>query len=183
MVGLTHGFYRYPARFSPQFARSAIEAFTEPLDTVLDPFMGGGTSAVEALGLGASVCRKRYQRAWAVCDAHQDYAVVRARRRRFDGMGIRPRGKWQRSGLGGPQGHLVSLPGQHTLVDSQGNRHGAGKSVLSQQSTPSGFRQVGSSQNCSMGAGLQGQSSFEQRIPHNANFQHGANAGVRAQLP
>jgi DNA methylase len=52
VAGLTHGFYRYPARFSPQFARSAIEAFTEPLDTVLDPFMGGGTAAVEALGLG-----------------------------------------------------------------------------------------------------------------------------------
>src|SRR5580658_8960929 len=50
--GLTHGFYRYPARFSPVFARSAIEAFTKPMDTVLDPFMGGGTSAVEALGLG-----------------------------------------------------------------------------------------------------------------------------------
>ena len=52
VAGLTHGFYRYPGRFSPQFARSAIEAFTEPLDTVLDPFMGGGTAAVEALGLG-----------------------------------------------------------------------------------------------------------------------------------
>lgn len=52
VAGLTHEFYRYPARFSPQFARSAIEAFTEPLDTVLDPFMGGGTAAVEALGLG-----------------------------------------------------------------------------------------------------------------------------------
>lgn len=52
VVGLTHGFYRYPARFSPQFARSAIEAFTRPMDTVMDPFMGGGTAAVEALGLG-----------------------------------------------------------------------------------------------------------------------------------
>jgi hypothetical protein len=52
VVGLTHGFYRYPARFSPQFARAAVEAFTKPLDTVMDPFMGGGTSAVEALGLG-----------------------------------------------------------------------------------------------------------------------------------
>ena len=52
VVGLTHGFYRYPARFSPQFARSVIEAFTQPMDTVMDPFMGGGTAAVEALGLG-----------------------------------------------------------------------------------------------------------------------------------
>jgi hypothetical protein len=28
--GLTHDFYRYPARFSPQFARKAIELFTHP---------------------------------------------------------------------------------------------------------------------------------------------------------
>ena len=26
--GLTHEFYRYPARFSPTFVRGAIEAFT-----------------------------------------------------------------------------------------------------------------------------------------------------------
>ena len=28
--GLTHGIYRYPARFSPVFARAAIELFTKP---------------------------------------------------------------------------------------------------------------------------------------------------------
>lgn len=50
--GLTHGFYRYPARFSPLFARAAIEAFTDPGDVVMDPFMGGATTPVEALALG-----------------------------------------------------------------------------------------------------------------------------------
>jgi hypothetical protein len=49
VAGHTHNFYRYPARFSPQFARAAVEAFSEPGDTVLDPFVGGGTAAVEAL--------------------------------------------------------------------------------------------------------------------------------------
>ncbi len=44
-----HEFYRYPARFSPEFVRSAIEVFTEPGDLVLDPFVGGGTTAVEAM--------------------------------------------------------------------------------------------------------------------------------------
>jgi hypothetical protein len=34
--GLTHGFYKYPARFSPAFAGAAIKAFTEPGDLVLD---------------------------------------------------------------------------------------------------------------------------------------------------
>jgi len=50
--GLTHNFYRYPARFSPLFARAAIEAFSQPGDVILDPFMGGGTTLVEASALG-----------------------------------------------------------------------------------------------------------------------------------
>jgi hypothetical protein len=53
--GLTHGFYRYPARFSPLFVRAAIEAFTDRGDLVLDPFMGGATTPVEALALGRRV--------------------------------------------------------------------------------------------------------------------------------
>lgn len=50
--GLTHNFYRYPARFGAEFAREAIRYFTKNGDVVLDPFMGGGTTAVEALGAG-----------------------------------------------------------------------------------------------------------------------------------
>jgi DNA modification methylase len=52
--GLTHEFYRYPARFSPEFARTAIKSFTEPGDLVLDPFMGSGTTLVESFSLGRS---------------------------------------------------------------------------------------------------------------------------------
>ena len=47
-----HEFYRYPARFAPSFARAAMEAFTAPGDLILDPFVGGGTSLVEARLLG-----------------------------------------------------------------------------------------------------------------------------------
>ena len=50
--GLTHGFYKYPARFSPAFARAAVEAFTNPGDLVLDNHVGGGTTLVESLALG-----------------------------------------------------------------------------------------------------------------------------------
>src|SRR5712664_2888942 len=50
--GLTHGFYKYPARFSPIFAGAAIQAFTKPGDLVLDPHVGGGTTLVEALAAG-----------------------------------------------------------------------------------------------------------------------------------
>jgi hypothetical protein len=52
VVGYTHNFYRYPARFSPQFVRAAIEAFSQPGDVILDPFMGGGTTLIEARILG-----------------------------------------------------------------------------------------------------------------------------------
>lgn len=52
VCGLTHNFYRYPARFSPVLVRTAVEVFTDPGDLVLDPFMGGGTTLVEALALG-----------------------------------------------------------------------------------------------------------------------------------
>jgi DNA methylase len=50
--GLTHSLYKYPARFSPSFARSAIEIFTRPGDLVFDNHVGGGTTLVEALALG-----------------------------------------------------------------------------------------------------------------------------------
>lgn len=50
--GLTHNFYRYPARFSPNFARAAIENFSRRGDLVLDPFMGGGTTLLEAYASG-----------------------------------------------------------------------------------------------------------------------------------
>ena len=53
--GLTHGFYRYPARFSPQFASAAIKCFSKPGELILDPYMGGGTTVVEALATGRRI--------------------------------------------------------------------------------------------------------------------------------
>ncbi len=52
VTGLTHNFYKYPARFSPSFARQIVLAFSDPGDLVFDPFMGGGTTLVEARALG-----------------------------------------------------------------------------------------------------------------------------------
>lgn len=52
VAGLTHRFYRYPARFSPAFAGAAIDVFSQVGDVVLDPFMGGGTTVVEASAKG-----------------------------------------------------------------------------------------------------------------------------------
>ena len=50
--GLTHGFYRYPAATSPELVRELLLSYTDSDDLVLDPFMGGGTTVVEALAYG-----------------------------------------------------------------------------------------------------------------------------------
>ncbi len=46
---ITHGCHRYPAKFIPQLARRCIEAYTKENDLVCDPFMGCGTTLLEAL--------------------------------------------------------------------------------------------------------------------------------------
>lgn len=52
VTGLTHDFYKYPARYSPQFSKAAINVFSRPSDLVVDPFVGGGTLLVEARSSG-----------------------------------------------------------------------------------------------------------------------------------
>lgn len=50
--GLGHDFYPYPARLSPAIARTLIQHYSVPGDWVLDPFMGAGTTVIEALAAG-----------------------------------------------------------------------------------------------------------------------------------
>lgn len=45
----THAFHPYPGRFHPALPRTLLAATTAPGTRVLDPFMGGGTTLVEAL--------------------------------------------------------------------------------------------------------------------------------------
>ena len=49
---LTHYLFRYPAKFHAPVVRTLLERFTEPGETVLDPFCGSGTLMVEALTMG-----------------------------------------------------------------------------------------------------------------------------------
>jgi DNA modification methylase len=53
--GFTHNYYKYPARFAPTFVRTVIQQFSSPGDTILDPFLGGGTTVVEGLALNRRV--------------------------------------------------------------------------------------------------------------------------------
>ena len=46
---ITHGYYTYPAKFIPQLAARLIKRYSEPGDIVIDPFMGSGTTVVEAM--------------------------------------------------------------------------------------------------------------------------------------
>ena len=49
----THGFHPYPGRFHPHLPRTLLREFAEGRDfSILDPFMGGGTTLVEALAQG-----------------------------------------------------------------------------------------------------------------------------------
>ncbi len=53
--GLTHNFYRYPAKFSPEFAKEVIERFSQKGDCILNAFMGGDTTIVKAITTGRRV--------------------------------------------------------------------------------------------------------------------------------
>lgn len=46
---LTHGYHRYPAKFIPQLAARVIKENSQAGDLVCDPFMGSGTTLVEAI--------------------------------------------------------------------------------------------------------------------------------------
>ncbi len=48
----THGIHRYPAKFIPQIPRFCIDSLSKRGDTVLDPFMGSGTTLLEAYMTG-----------------------------------------------------------------------------------------------------------------------------------
>jgi DNA modification methylase len=46
---LTHGYHRYPAKYIPQLASRIIKENSQAGDLICDPFMGSGTTLVEAI--------------------------------------------------------------------------------------------------------------------------------------
>ncbi len=46
---ITHGYHRYPAKFIPQLASRIIKENSQAGDLICDPFMGSGTTLVEAI--------------------------------------------------------------------------------------------------------------------------------------
>ena len=45
----THALHKYPAKFFPELPRFIIQRYSRPGDLILDPFMGSGTTNLEAL--------------------------------------------------------------------------------------------------------------------------------------
>lgn len=52
---ITHGYYTYPAKFIPQIAEELIKTYSQKGDTIVDVFMGSGTTMVEGLILGRKI--------------------------------------------------------------------------------------------------------------------------------
>ena len=57
---ITHGYYTYPAKFIPQLAARLMREYSSAGDIIVDPFMGSGTTVVEALvnnriGIGTDI--------------------------------------------------------------------------------------------------------------------------------
>jgi len=57
---ITHGYYTYPAKFIPQLAARIIKGNSQECDIVIDPFMGSGTTVIEAIvnnriGIGVDI--------------------------------------------------------------------------------------------------------------------------------
>ena len=57
---ITHGYYTYPAKFIPQVAAKIMQDYSKEGDIIVDPFLGSGTTVVEALvnkriGIGVDV--------------------------------------------------------------------------------------------------------------------------------
>lgn len=57
---ITHGYYTYPAKFIPQLASRIIKEYSNKSDIIIDPFMGSGTTVIEAIvndrvGIGTDI--------------------------------------------------------------------------------------------------------------------------------
>lgn len=63
--------WRHPAMFSEQFARDHITSWSNVGDTVLDPFMGSGTTAVAAI---------REERSWIGIEQNPEYIDIATKR-------------------------------------------------------------------------------------------------------
>ena len=76
---LTHRFHAYPGRCHPHLPQTILGALARPGESVLDPFMGSGTTAEVCEALG---------RNWIGFELNPDYQALVAERVRQRGLQV-----------------------------------------------------------------------------------------------
>jgi hypothetical protein len=88
----THGVFRYFGKFPPPIAKRLILSFSSPGDLVLDPMVGSGTTAVEALSLGrGAVVRDVSPLSLLLCRVKTTHVAWEAARAAFERVRERER--------------------------------------------------------------------------------------------
>lgn len=95
----THFFHHWTAKFIPQIPRRVIETYARPGDVVFDPFMGCGTTLVEAARLG--------HRAWGTDVNPLAVRIARAKTARVDEVALSRYLGWLAKAAEEPQDHLA----------------------------------------------------------------------------
>jgi len=95
-----HFFHHWTAKFIPQIPRRVIARYARPGDVVLDPFMGSGTTLVEAARLGYD--------AWGTDINPLAVRIARAKTAAIDGAALTDYFAWLRAAADAPEAHLAS---------------------------------------------------------------------------
>jgi len=96
----THFFHHWTAKFIPQIPRRVIETYARPGDVVLDPFMGCGTTLVEAARLGHD--------AWGTDINPLAYRIAKAKTARVNDTQLNELIEWLKEAAKEPQRHAAS---------------------------------------------------------------------------
>lgn len=97
-----HFFHHWTAKFIPQIPRRVIETYARPGDLVLDPFMGCGTTLVEAARLGHD--------AWGTDINPLAVRIARAKTAEIDDALLAGIIEWLARAAADPQGHRAESP-------------------------------------------------------------------------
>jgi DNA modification methylase len=95
-----HFFHHWTAKFIPQIPRLAIERYAQPGDVVLDPFMGCGTTLVEAARLGHD--------SWGTDINLLAVKIAQAKTARIDDASLSEFVAWLDAAAGKPERHWAN---------------------------------------------------------------------------
>ncbi|MFB3881715.1 MAG: DNA methyltransferase [Armatimonadota bacterium] len=97
-----HFFHHWTAKFIPQIPRQAIELYAKPGDVILDPFMGCGTTLVEAARLGHD--------SWGADINPLAVKIARAKTAPIDGDALTGFIAWLEAAAADPERHRANSP-------------------------------------------------------------------------